>query len=676
MPWQVYIKNLNFSLINGGILRRLLQVLVVFGFVVLTVYAFSYAVDLSRGIILDIPQEKLERQFGKVPASLLTHQDSVSMASYRFTADTLKVLAIMVDWSNRHGTYSRATFDSMLFSRNVYPGGSVADYYYEVSYGKLNVVGDVINWYNAGFYTPSFNFESLFPILDPVIDYSKYDGDEDGNVDAVIFIRSGNGQEDSQNWNDIWSYAMVYPLGSGPGPYDGMRIPRWNTSPETFPLHDSLYPPGFSGVSKLNKIRVFCHELTHNVGLPDLYDFDSKTDVFTFDTPNDANDHPVNDQCVMGYYGYGLLSIGSEIPSHLCGWSKKLAGWITPLVPSAGVHNSVVIYNIETSKDSSLYMLPINPSHGEYFLLEYRNPRSAGKFDKIDSDFSCYLWPNLNYGGDTLDCGLIITHVDDSSGAYFWRINNGTPTYAHYTVAIEDAGYNPSRDASTNPGGHVSDSAQWWYPYETKKAAAFSNNVPGQELFSPITYPNSDGYYGPSGIIVRVDSIINDKLYAYIYVPIPAFSLLTPVDSAFIPYNVTFNWSDPNPWEQLRYDLYVSTSKIFNPDSTSIYDSLLSRQFIDTLATGRYYWKVKAYNSSIERWSSQTRTFLAGIRGDANNDAKVTMADVVYLVNYAFRGGPAPNLLEIGDVNCDGKITVSDVVYLINFLFKGGPQPC
>lgn len=34
------------------------------------------------------------------------------------------------------------------------------------------------------------------------------------------------------------------------------------------------------------------------------------------------------------------------------------------------------------------------------------------------------------------------------------------------------------------------------------------------------------------------------------------------------------------------------------------------------------------------------------------------------------------NSFQIGDVNCDGKVTVSDVVYLINYLFKGGPPPC
>jgi hypothetical protein len=31
---------------------------------------------------------------------------------------------------------------------------------------------------------------------------------------------------------------------------------------------------------------------------------------------------------------------------------------------------------------------------------------------------------------------------------------------------------------------------------------------------------------------------------------------------------------------------------------------------------------------------------------------------------------------KMGDANCDTKVTVSDVVYLINYLFKGGPVPC
>jgi ankyrin repeat protein len=64
------------------------------------------------------------------------------------------------------------------------------------------------------------------------------------------------------------------------------------------------------------------------------------------------------------------------------------------------------------------------------------------------------------------------------------------------------------------------------------------------------------------------------------------------------------------------------------------------------------------------------------LRGDANTDKKTTVSDVVFLINYLFKGGIEPEPEYLGDVNCDGKVTVSDVVWLINYLFKGGPAPC
>ncbi len=65
----------------------------------------------------------------------------------------------------------------------------------------------------------------------------------------------------------------------------------------------------------------------------------------------------------------------------------------------------------------------------------------------------------------------------------------------------------------------------------------------------------------------------------------------------------------------------------------------------------------------------------AFIRGDANGDKVIDVGDVVYLINYLYRGGPAPNPLASGDTNSDGTVDVGDVVYLINYLFKGGPAP-
>jgi outer membrane protein assembly factor BamB len=63
------------------------------------------------------------------------------------------------------------------------------------------------------------------------------------------------------------------------------------------------------------------------------------------------------------------------------------------------------------------------------------------------------------------------------------------------------------------------------------------------------------------------------------------------------------------------------------------------------------------------------------LRGDANGDGVINSTDVVYLINYLFIGGPAPEPWQAGDANCDGAINSSDAVYLINYLFIGGPPP-
>jgi hypothetical protein len=62
--------------------------------------------------------------------------------------------------------------------------------------------------------------------------------------------------------------------------------------------------------------------------------------------------------------------------------------------------------------------------------------------------------------------------------------------------------------------------------------------------------------------------------------------------------------------------------------------------------------------------------------GDVSGDGEVDISDVVYLIGYLFRNGPAPNPVEVGDVTCDGEVDVGDVVSLISYLFRNGPPPC
>jgi uncharacterized delta-60 repeat protein len=71
-----------------------------------------------------------------------------------------------------------------------------------------------------------------------------------------------------------------------------------------------------------------------------------------------------------------------------------------------------------------------------------------------------------------------------------------------------------------------------------------------------------------------------------------------------------------------------------------------------------------------------TIKYIQFLRGDANSDKKVSLSDIVYLINYLFKFGPAPEPIQSGDTNCDGKVSLGDIVYLINYLFKFGPAPC
>jgi len=63
------------------------------------------------------------------------------------------------------------------------------------------------------------------------------------------------------------------------------------------------------------------------------------------------------------------------------------------------------------------------------------------------------------------------------------------------------------------------------------------------------------------------------------------------------------------------------------------------------------------------------------VRGDANGDGLVNVADPVFILLYAFAGGRAPAVLDSADVNDDARIDLGDAIGLLNYLFQGGPPP-
>jgi len=68
--------------------------------------------------------------------------------------------------------------------------------------------------------------------------------------------------------------------------------------------------------------------------------------------------------------------------------------------------------------------------------------------------------------------------------------------------------------------------------------------------------------------------------------------------------------------------------------------------------------------------------YLGHVSGDVDLDGQITISDLVFMVNYMFGGGPAPEVLATMDVNGDcNNGDISDLVHLVNYMFGGGDAP-
>ncbi len=62
------------------------------------------------------------------------------------------------------------------------------------------------------------------------------------------------------------------------------------------------------------------------------------------------------------------------------------------------------------------------------------------------------------------------------------------------------------------------------------------------------------------------------------------------------------------------------------------------------------------------------------ICGDLDGDGLVNVLDIVFIIDFKFKGGPAPEFMDAADVNNDTLVNVLDIVAMINYKFKNGPN--
>src|SRR5262245_44953339 len=63
------------------------------------------------------------------------------------------------------------------------------------------------------------------------------------------------------------------------------------------------------------------------------------------------------------------------------------------------------------------------------------------------------------------------------------------------------------------------------------------------------------------------------------------------------------------------------------------------------------------------------------LRGDANGDGALDIADPIALLGHLFSGGAAPSCPDAADADDSGGLDISDPIGVLDFLYRGGPAP-
>lgn len=242
--------------------------------------------------------------------------------------------------------------------------GSVRDYFRAQSNGQFDIDFDVVGvcplkknyaYYgkNVGDDEPNayqMIVEACQWAHDNGTDFSKYDWNGDGKVDQVYVIYAGLGQADGGAVNTVWPHMFYLSAYEGTEYYgkgltlDGVTIDTYACGPE------------LQGDGRNNGVGTFCHEFSHCMGFPDLYDYNSSWfGMGYFDLMDSGS-----------YNGEGYLPAGYSAAE------KSDCGWIE-LKDMTNITETVNVTDMAPqTQNGDAYIIKNKGNENEYFVVEYR----------------------------------------------------------------------------------------------------------------------------------------------------------------------------------------------------------------------------------------------------------------------------------------------------------------
>ena len=319
----------------------------------------------------------------QIEAKRMAAPKRVTMAAYPLNIAP-RGLVILVNFTDVAFETSKAELDSMLIGKNytrdysytyrgktyrVTSNGSARQYFEDVSFGQYNphfdVVGPVTISKEHSYYgqnnskgrdsKPEYMIEEACKLADTEcnVDFSQYDNDGDGYVDFVFVIYAGYGEADGGGANTIWPHAWnLYQAAGRMCKVDGKIIDLYACGNEM-----DNYTKHHTGIG------TFCHEFSHVLGLPDLYE---TTGYGTHKT--------------MGQWSildYGPYNNDGNTPPAYSAYERFFMGWLTPRlitepenITLAELNDSQEALLISSSDQHNL--IGNDPDPTTFYLLENR----------------------------------------------------------------------------------------------------------------------------------------------------------------------------------------------------------------------------------------------------------------------------------------------------------------
>lgn len=366
--------------------------------------------------------------------------------------------------------------------------GSVHDYFYAQSYGKLDLEFDVIGPVTVSKNMASYGAnDAQGNDIDPAgmikeacelayakekMDMSQYDWDGDGAVDQVYVIYAGYGEAAGGEANTIWPHEWDIQGGGYSLVLGGQRIRTYACSSEL----NGGYGTDISGIGTA------CHEFSHCMGIPDFYDT-AGGGCFGMDAWD-----------LMDYGSYG--GDGYE-PTGYNTYEKWVSGWIEPTILTEPCY----IKNMKPLSDAPEACVVFNEANkNEYYIFENRQLKGTD-----------VALPNH---------GMLVIHVDYDQKVWFDNEVNNTSNHQRFTVVPAD-----NKLTSETVSGDT-------YPGTTKSTELTDTSKPAATLFNA----NSDGrkFLGkPVTEITEKDGLISFTFMGGVNLDAPQPKVMNMTETSF-----------------------------------------------------------------------------------------------------------------------------------------------